>query len=433
MRRPPVDAIASDMRYLCRTIGNRLAGSAGEEKAARYIAGRFRELGLENVAILPFRCKRWIPGAGELVVLDPPPRHRIAAIPITHSASTPAAGIEGDLVTIEPIDYEEGLRCSGLRGKIGLFYGFYGESADLFIRLQNSPLRALLFVDTRLQTRWPIANGMGEKFMRLVRKPMACISSVDAWAIARRGVRRARLISTGTVVDGLSWNVCADLPGSLRRAKIIALSAHLDSVAVGAGADDDASGCVAVLEAARRLRSSKRLHTIRFLCFGAEEQLSVGSSRYVAEQVPDLDAFALVVNFDAVAPWIGRSEVLVTGTPALHRYVRTIVEQKLRFAKTISGTSPYQDAFPFAAKGIPGLWLTRVTHGDLSWYHHSRHNDLDACSAVEISRAAGAGCEIVADLARRGSWPFPKRISAPLAREIRRWQRELFDNPRRRR
>ena len=141
MHRTPVNDISRDMRYLCRTVGNRLAGSTGEEKAGRYVARRFRELGLESVAILPFRCKRWIPGAGELVLLDPPPRRRVEAIPITHSASTPSAGIEGDLVIFEPIDYEEGLHRSGLRGKIGLFYGSYGESAEPFARLQNSPRR----------------------------------------------------------------------------------------------------------------------------------------------------------------------------------------------------------------------------------------------------------------------------------------------------
>jgi hypothetical protein len=210
------NAIRRDMESLCERIGGRLAGSPQEHEAARYVADRFRQLGLQNVALLPFSCRRWLPGGGELIVLDGQPR----AIPcqvVTHSVPTPEGAVEGNLAVFEPIDWERGLRRTDLAGKIGLFHGGYGESPEVFRQLHQSQLGALIFVDTRLQTPWPIANGMGEKFMTLLRKPMLYISLMDAWALARGGVERVRVTSRGQAVDATCATWSANSPAAPTR------------------------------------------------------------------------------------------------------------------------------------------------------------------------------------------------------------------------
>ena len=421
-----LEQIRRDMEYFCLTAGQRLAGSPGEEKAARYTARRFEELGLGNVAILPFSCKQWLPGRGEMYVLGGPTRP-IACQTCAHSPSTPDEGVEGELVIFEPVDWERGLRRSDLAGKVGLFHGGYGESAEVFQELHDSALEALIFVDTRLQTDWPIANGMGEKFMRLARKPMAYISLMDAWDLARNGVKRVRIRATGEAVAATSWNVVGELPGSDSSGRVIVVGGHLDSVALGCGADDDASGVAAVLECARRLRTRPCRHTLRFIGFGAEEQLSVGSTRYVEQQAEDLDRVGFVCNLDSVAAWLGLSTVMTTGTPKLDDYVREIVEEKQAFGVVRPDASPYQDHFPFAARGIPGVWFSRKTHIGGNWYHHSPHNDLDVCCMQQIAWAAETACELLSDLAAKERWPFPRRISPSLRGEIEQYRRELFD------
>ena len=80
--------------------------------------------------------------------------------------------MEGELVFLEPVDWEKGLREQDLDGKIGLFLGGYGESPEVFRQLHESTLRGLIFVETQLQVDWPTANGVGEKFMKLIRKPV---------------------------------------------------------------------------------------------------------------------------------------------------------------------------------------------------------------------------------------------------------------------
>jgi hypothetical protein len=99
-----------------------------------------------------------------------------------------------------------------------------------------------------------------------------------------------------------TWNAVGRLKGrdTQRAGEVILLSAHLDHIgaralrpgeAAGAdtinnGADDDASGCVAVLEIAKALADGKRpRRTIVFAFFGSEEAGGFGS-RYFAEKPP---------------------------------------------------------------------------------------------------------------------------------------------------
>ena len=328
--------IARDMDFMCATVGRRLAGSPEEEKVADYIFQRFGKLGLSNIEKLPFSCKCWLPGNAELSVLSYSPssdQKKNLTIPVqqvTHSPATPSDGVKGELIFFEPIDWENGLRRSDFEGKIGLFLGGYGESARVFRQLHKSKLKALIFVDTRLQTDWPIANGIGEKFMELIIKPMAYISLMDAWLLAQRKVTCVQLTCTGTMKEGTSWNVAGELPGDDQDGQIIVVSGHIDSVAIGQGADDNASGMAAVLECARRLQNCNRRHRVRFIGFGAEEQLSVGSSRYINKQVKDLDRIGFTCNFDGIGAHLGLSTVMCTGTPDFYMFVKNIVEDKLR-------------------------------------------------------------------------------------------------------
>ena len=418
--------ITADMKHLCETIGNRMAGWPGEERAADYMAKRLTELGLTNVAKLPFRCKRWRLEGGNLRLLDGQ-EQVLPCAPVAHAPSTPAHGVEGELVILEPVDFENGLRPNDLTGKIALFRGSYPESAERFAELHDAPLAALIFIDPRMQTDWPIANGMGEKHMALAKKPMAYVSLMHAWELAKRQVRRVRLTSLGKAEDAKSWNVAADLPGEDPNGRIIVVSGHLDTIALGVGADDNAVGIAATLETARRLKALPRRHTVRFIGFGAEEQLSVGSFRYVKEQADDLDRVAFVCNFDSMAAWFGASESISTGTPELDAFAKAILEERLGWGLVRAGVSPYQDAYPFALAGIPGLWLGRMTHGEARWFHHSIHDDLSACAMEKIAAGAEAACELLGELVNRDDWPFERRLAPEIREAVDRYGRELFE------
>lgn len=91
-----------------------------------------------------------------------------------------------------------------------------------------------------------------------------------------------------------TWNTIGKLPGRDSRLapEVILLSAHMDHLGVRPtapgddkifnGADDDASGCIAVLELARVLASGKRpKRTVYFAFFGSEEAGGYGAQFFV--------------------------------------------------------------------------------------------------------------------------------------------------------
>lgn len=107
-----------------------------------------------------------------------------------------------------------------------------------------------------------------------------------------------------------TWNVIGVLRGSGPQAanEAIMISAHLDHLGVNEslqgdkiynGADDDASGCVAVLELARVLASGKRpRRTIYFVGFGSEERGGYGSQHFLANPPIPLTQIVADLHFE---------------------------------------------------------------------------------------------------------------------------------------
>lgn len=106
-----------------------------------------------------------------------------------------------------------------------------------------------------------------------------------------------------------TWNVIGVLRGSDPGAanEAIILSAHLDHLGVNEsiggpdkifnGADDDASGCVAMLELARVLAAGKRpRRTIYFVGFGSEERGGYGSQQFIAN--PPVPLTKIIANLN---------------------------------------------------------------------------------------------------------------------------------------
>jgi len=86
--------------------------------------------------------------------------------------------------------------------------------------------------------------------------------------------------------SGTYYNVVGVHSGSARPDDIYVVGAHYDSVN-NPGADDNASGTAAVMEAARVLSQYEFEATLVFIAFDREEQGMRGSSAYVTEHLND--------------------------------------------------------------------------------------------------------------------------------------------------
>jgi hypothetical protein len=124
-----------------------------------------------------------------------------------------------------------------------------------------------------------------------------------------------------------TWNVVARLPGSDRTLAedVIVLGAHIDHIGnrgeggdtIYNGADDDASGVVAVMELAQALASGPRpKRTIVFALFGSEERGGFGAGYFVGLPVVPLDRIIAQLQFEMIGrpdPAVPEQTLWLTG------------------------------------------------------------------------------------------------------------------------
>ncbi len=115
--------------------------------------------------------------------------------------------------------------------------------------------------------------------------------------------------SWGTPVRrGTSVNVVAERPGFDRRSRHVVVGAHLDTVPVAPGAEDNASGVAVLLELARLAAARPPAVPVQFVAFAAEEPRGPGDALHhfgSRQLVADLSraerrAVAAMVSLDRV-------------------------------------------------------------------------------------------------------------------------------------
>lgn len=151
-------------------------------------------------------------------------------------------------------------------------------------------------------------------------------------------------------------NVIGVLPGGDPKLKdqVVLLTAHLDHVGTGQavngdsiynGADDDASGCVAVLQLARALAHGDRpKRTVLFVFFGSEETGGQGDGFFLDHPPLPLDRIVANLEFEM----IGRPDAGVKpGELWLTGFERTNLGPELsqHGAKLVADPHPAQDFF----------------------------------------------------------------------------------------
>ncbi len=222
-------------------------------------------------------------------------------------------------------------------------------------------------------------------------------------------------------------NVVGLLAGSDPRLEheAVVVTAHYDHLGIGPavngdsiynGADDDASGTVAVLEIARALaRGPAPRRTIVFLLVTGEEHGLLGTRRYLDHPAVPLAETVANLNIEMIArpdPLAGgRGRAWLTG------YDRSTVGTMLRDAglPIVPDPRPEQDFFErsdniaFALRGIPAHTLSSY---DL---HADYHQPSD-----EASRADPAHMALVIDAAARATLlladgPAPRWVGEPPA------------------
>jgi aminopeptidase YwaD len=414
-------------RVLCEEIGERRAGTEGETAAANHILESFTQLGLTQVAAEPFPCTSIREAEVQLKIGQLNHLTSIEARSLTGAAPT-TGKISGELVWIEMP--EQAQRCfqKSLKGKIAVLFGPMPTDVQLHRKLVAMGPAALIHVDDRLPFDWLKDDGVYPLWARKYgMPPTITIPFRTAWALKKQGANHAELQVTIQQQQGISQNVVGEIRGRKPELPLLVVSAHHDTQCNNAGADDNASGVVAVLELAAMFSTIQPLRTIRFISFGTEEQLSVGSAHYVQKHRNELSKIGAVLNMDSIASVLGHNVVLYAGHPEFGACVGNGLRASGLDVRQSSEVCPFVDSFPFTVFGIPAMTLIRPNMNSLMrWQHHSAFDNLDEISLPETMTAVRGMAGLIYFLAAREKWPFQRGFSLAHRKQTHDFARGLY-------
>lgn len=233
---------------------------------------------------------------------------------------------------------------------------------------------------------------------------MVVISKAAAAALAQTpaGTKVEFGGTLAPVQTSQTWNAMGKITGSdpTLGAQVILLTSHLDHLGVRDnapgddkifnGADDDASGSVAVLELARVLGAGKRpKRTVYFVCFGSEEAGGYGA-RYFVENMPfPKDNLAANLEFEM----IGRPDAKVKAEELwLTGYERSNLGPELarRGAKLVQDPHPEQNFFQRSDNiqlARAGVIAHTVSSFGLHTDYHKASDEVKTIDFVHMTRS----------------------------------------------
>jgi len=350
-------SVRSHMEFLAGdALNGRASGSRDEWIAAAYIGAQLRRWGIEPLGdeggyVQEVRIERR--------EVTAPPTLSFGSSRLTHGKEIAVARLSGTRVTGPLQRFRQGAAVAprsvllvpeGVAPPVGA----QSAAASMTLALESSEARTRrLAAPPRLVVQ-QIAGVPSRAAVLLDKDSYAAISALPDGTILTVDAE------TTPAVIRHTWNAIGRLTGRTptKARDVILLTAHLDHLgsrtsapgtpaadAIYNGADDDASGSVAVLELAEALARGKRpQRTIIFAWFGSEETGGAGATHF--REVPPVPLDTIVANLEF--EMIGRADKSVPPhTVWLTGYERSDLGPALakRGAKIVADPHPEQNFF----------------------------------------------------------------------------------------
>lgn len=369
------------IKHICRTYGERNAGSKAEYQVAKRLASEFKNLGLQDVRLQPFRVMKWECTKCRFEFVSPVDV-ALAASALPYSKSTPTDGLVADLVYLEKGLKESDYSAENIAGRIVVVDWppdmiSCGITAQHDMALRHGAI-AIVGIDGYSKDylrKMPIVGGPAYQFGP--NHPPALSSVIiphgegqKLLAFLRKGKAKARL-TLETQVDhyATSYNVTGMLRGSVWPEQKIVICAHHDSFFQGA--NDNASAFANILELGRALRRCELKRSIEIVSFGAEEigglyweayHWTYGSRNYVSQHRDELTNIVAILNQELAGA--GRNLIIRATGPELWELLRSVTKDTgvaKKYKNRICSGLAYNesDHYPFVLEGVPGceVWF----------------------------------------------------------------------------
>jgi carboxypeptidase Q len=304
------DDCYSNLWYLCKKVGGRLAGSPQMVKAENWGLATFQKYRPTNAWLQECMVPHWVRGGKDTATASYKVDGKVQTLPLHvlalgNSIGTGAKGVTAEVLTVKSFDDLEGKKDK-IKGKI-VFYDIpfddtlinpfeaYGKYVVYrAIGASRAAKYGAVAVMVRSMTNSTNNNYPHTGSLRyldsLPQIPAVAVGLYDVKALSEldaKGIKLTASIKTfgHFLPDTIGHNVLAEIKGSAYPNEYITIGGHLDSWDPAEGANDDGTGVVQTAEVLRVLKAFgyQPKHSIRFVMFANEENGTRGGAKYAEE------------------------------------------------------------------------------------------------------------------------------------------------------
>ncbi|NCX96080.1 MAG: M20/M25/M40 family metallo-hydrolase [Chitinophagia bacterium] len=299
----------TNLKTLCKTVGNRLSGSPAAAKAVEWGRTAMTDAGFPTVLLQP---------------VDVPVCYiEFDALSLGNSKGTGGKALDAEVIEVGSFEELETLSTDKIKGKIVFFnykmkqnfvsaFDAYGDAvkyrwAGASAVAAKGAVGLIIRSISTGEDDYPHTGSM--RYVDSIKKvPEMAVGNRTADKLAKKckeGTVWARMQSECGMVQGevRSYNVIGEIKGSQYPDRIITVGGHLDSWDVGEGAQDDGTGCVQSIEVLRTFIALgiRPKYTIRAVLFMNEENGLKGGEAYCDSAIAANEHHVLAIETDGGA------------------------------------------------------------------------------------------------------------------------------------
>lgn len=385
----------SDLTTLC-SFGGRFAGSASELHAREFLKQRLTAITHGPITIHQVPYNGWARESWSLKLLTPNSL-TLHSHPLVRSPSTPADGIEAEVVDLG-------------RGTLEDFDAHREDIAGRFVLVRHEYMFSTTHIHRRVKYGWALERGAAGFLIgchlpgELVVTGSSGGEEIPAFGISREGAEalaatvngypRIHATSETRTAAKVAENIIAEISGQTD--EWVVICAHYDGHDLAHSAIDNGTGVVAALAIAEAVTTNGKLprRGLRVILFTIEEWGLLGSRAYV-DELSDAERrkIALVVNLDSL---VGGKKLtaLTSGFDELNQFVASIGLPIATHLPMMANSDHYN----FARHGVPALRLVsgfNEPDSDLR-YLLTSGDRLERIQPTELSAATKIAASLVA-------------------------------------
>jgi hypothetical protein len=430
--------IETHLTELCDQIGPRWSSTEAEWEAIHYLRDQMQAAGLEEVAEEMYDLDTWSWQAAEARIVED--GRSIDLLPLNRC---PPCDLQASFVDVgygTPREIEA-VRAN-LPGAVAVMFLAYEPFSEpvphsaRLKRLAEAGAAAAIAIETKSGRRIEYHSAGDWRDLNPGEHPLPTVAtSREDGALLRQLARVGKTLHLrveSRFYTAPSANVVGALPGTHWPEEDLVLGGHHDTVYGTPGGNDNASGTIAVIEAARVLAALRAEtgvapgRTIRFVTYSAEEQGFRGAYAYVKRHYGAKAQPRLAINLDELST--GRMKGLVLGYPHLRELVQRqfdTMHDGLQ-CHVMAQLDPTSDHYPYLRAGLDAAFLWRWRfygrHDDAN-FHHERGDTADKVNVGELKAYVGQLARLLLRLSHvpPEEWPenpvTPAQAQARLTRE----------------